>query len=280
VNAERYHDPVRFRDETTSFLVHDERRHNLILGVSDTLAVNPTLFPELAFWVVREADEIAACALRASPYNLVLARPRDDEALAVLAEAIDIELPGVVGAVPEVDAFTDAWVARTGATPRVAIEQGVYALEAVAPVVQAPGRSREAAESDFELVFEWFLAFSREAMHDDHDPSVVERRVRQRLGGSSPGGFTIWEVAGAPVSISGYGGRTPNGIRIGPVYTPPEQRGRGYATSLVAEQSARLLREGRTFCFLYTDLANPTANAIYERIGYVRVCESRQIDFE
>jgi predicted GNAT family acetyltransferase len=280
VNAERFHDPVRFRDVTTAYLVHDEPRHNLILGVSDTLAVNPTLFPELAFWVVREGDEIVACALRASPYNLVLAQPRDDEALAALVEAIDLEIPGVVGAMPEVEGFTDEWVARTGATPRVKIEQGVYALREVAPVPQAPGRSREAAESDYELVFDWFLAFSREAMHDDHDPTVYERQVRQRLGGSSPGGFTIWEVAGAPVCMSGYGGRTPNGIRIGPVYTPPEQRGRGYATSLVAEQSARLLRDGRTFCFLYTDLANPTANAIYERIGYVRVCESRQIDFE
>ena len=116
-------------------------------------------------------------------------------------------------------------------------------------------------------------------MHDDHDPGVYERQVRHRLGASTSG-YTIWEDGGEPVSMSGYGGRTPNGIRIGPVYTPPEHRGRGYATSLVAEQSARLLREGRMFCFLYTDLANPTPNAIYERIGYARVCDSRQIAFE
>jgi predicted GNAT family acetyltransferase len=279
VNAERFHDPVRFRDETIAYLAQDEPRHNLILGVSDTLAANPTLFPELVFWVVREGDETVACALRTSPYNLVLAQPRDDEALAVLVDAIDIELPGVVGAMPEVDVFTHEWVARTGVTPRIAIEQGVYALREVSPVTQAPGSSREADESDYDLVFDWFLAFAREAMHGDHDPSVYERQIRGRLG-SSAGGFTIWEDRGTPVSMSGYGGLTPNGIRIGPVYTPPAERGRGYATSLVAEQSARLLREGRTFCFLYTDLANPTANAIYERIGYVRVCTSRQIDFE
>jgi predicted GNAT family acetyltransferase len=279
MNAERFHDPVRFRDETTAYLVRDEPRHNLILGVSDTLAANPTLFPELVFWVVHEGDEVVACALRTAPYNLVLAQPRDGEALAVLVDAIDIELPGVVGATPEVDGFTREWVTRTGATPRVAIEQGVYALRAVAPVPKAPGRSRAADEDDYDLVYDWFLAFAREAMHDDHDESVYERQIRHRLG-SSTGGFTIWEDGGAPVSMSGYGGLTPNGIRIGPVYTPPEQRGRGYATSLVAEQSTRLLREGRTFCFLYTDLANPTANAIYERIGYVRVCESKQIDFE
>ena len=63
------------------------------------------------------------------------------------------------------------------------------------------------------------------------------------------------------------------------MYTPPELRGRGYATALVAQLSSQLLAEGRRFCFLYTDLANPTSNAIYERIGYVRVCESAEIAF-
>jgi uncharacterized protein len=69
-------------------------------------------------------------------------------------------------------------------------------------------------------------------------------------------------------------------VRIGPVYTPPELRGRGYATSLAAEVSRRRLAAGRRFCFLYTDLANPTSNAIYERIGYRRVCESAEILFD
>jgi predicted GNAT family acetyltransferase len=82
-----------------------------------------------------------------------------------------------------------------------------------------------------------------------------------------------------PVSASGWGGPTPNGIRVGPVYTPPGLRGRGYATALVAELSQTLLDAGRSFVFLYTDLANPTSNAIYERIGYVKLCESAMIAF-
>ena len=90
----------------------------------------------------------------------------------------------------------------------------------------------------------------------------------------------LWEDGGEAVSVSGWGGPTPNGIRIGPVYTPPALRGRGYATALVAELSQALLDEGRSFCFLFTDLANPTSNAIYERIGYVRVCESAMVAFE
>ena len=79
---------------------------------------------------------------------------------------------------------------------------------------------------------------------------------------------------------AGYGGPTPNGIRIGPVFTPAAHRGRGFATSLVAHVSADRLVEGRRFCFLYTDLANPTSNAIYRRIGYSQVCASREIAFD
>jgi predicted GNAT family acetyltransferase len=207
----------------------------------------------------------------------VLAQPRDEEALTVLADAIDDELPGVVGAVPEVNDFATLW----DASPRIVFEQGIYALREVKPVPAAPGGPREATETDYDLVFDWFVAFGDEALHDGEPGTAQhERQIRQRLSPESPGGITLWEDDGVPVSLSGYGGRTPNGIRIGPVYTPPELRGRGYATSLVAGLSARLLREGRTFCFLYTDLANPTSNAIYERIGYARVCDSRQIAFE
>jgi RimJ/RimL family protein N-acetyltransferase len=81
------------------------------------------------------------------------------------------------------------------------------------------------------------------------------------------------------VSFAGYGGETPNGVRIGPVYTPPEHRRRGYGSALTAALSRRLLGEGRRYCFLYTDLANPTANRIYRAIGYELVCESAMYQF-
>ena len=72
---------------------------------------------------------------------------------------------------------------------------------------------------------------------------------------------------------------TPTGVRIGYVYTPPEARGRGYASILVAELSQLYLDRGRSLCFLYTDMANPTSNAIYQRIGYRQVCEVVDIAF-
>ena len=89
-------------------------------------------------------------------------------------------------------------------------------------------------------------------------------------------GYRIWED-GEPVSFTGFGGPTASGIRIGPVYTPQHLRRRGYATALVAEVSRDLLARGHRFCFLYTDLANPTSNAIYQGIGYRLVCTSAMV---
>jgi predicted GNAT family acetyltransferase len=80
--------------------------------------------------------------------------------------------------------------------------------------------------------------------------------------------------------VSSFGGATPSGIRIGPVYTPPELRGRGYASALVAELTRRLIAGGRQFCFLFTDLANPTSNSIYQRVGYRPVTDVNLWVFE
>ena len=82
-----------------------------------------------------------------------------------------------------------------------------------------------------------------------------------------------------PKSVTGVGGETPSGIRIGPVYTPPPDRGQGYASALVAAVSQAQLDAGRRFCFLYTDLANPTSNRIYQAIGYRPVTGALRIDF-
>ena len=103
--------------------------------------------------------------------------------------------------------------------------------------------------------------------------------VAQRLGPAPDSGFVLWEDEGEPVSATGFGSPTPNGSRIGPVYTPPERRGHGYASVLVAEVSQAQLDAGKRFCFLYTDLANPTSNKIYVDLGYERVCDSVELDF-
>jgi hypothetical protein len=278
MNVERLGDPDRFLTEAEALLLEDEPRHNLIIGLAQTIRSNPAAYPEHAFWLVRRDDDVVGAALRTPPNNLVLARPRDASALPALAKQIDESLPGVIGAVPEVDGFASAWCEHRRVSSRVVFEQGVFVLRQLAPVPRARGAFRDATPKDIPLLAEWHDAFTREALGEPLSAEHHLRQVRTRLD-TPHAGFGLWECDGNAVSLCGFGGPTPHGIRIGPVYTPPELRGHGYATSLTAEVSSRLLNGGRRFCFLYTNLANPTSNAIYQRIGYVRVCESRQISF-
>ena len=274
-------DARSFLDAAGPLMLADEARHNLQLGIAGTLVTTPDRYPEKRFWVVYDRDEVVAAALQTPPFNVLIARPRDDAALAALVAGIGAEVPGVVAAHPEVDVFTKLWTEAHGLAPLVLREQGVYALEEVQPVPDAPGASRPAARGDLDLLVDWMIAFGDEVLEED-DPGRVEARqgVQHRLTGGDQGGFLLWEDDGGIVSMSGWGAPTPNGIRIGPVYTPPALRGRGYATALVAELSQTLLDGGRRFCFLFTDLANPTSNAIYERIGYVKACEAAMIAFD
>ncbi|HZT17625.1 MAG TPA: GNAT family N-acetyltransferase [Gaiellaceae bacterium] len=274
MNVERLDDAGRFLELAGPFLLEQEAANNLPLGITGTIRADDALYPERSFWIVRDGDRVAGAALRTPPYNLVLGTT-EPGAVEPLAAAVDDRLPGVVGLRPSVDRFA---LARP-APATLEREQGVYSLERVSDVPRR-GRGRPADPRDRDLLIGWWRAFSDEALHERApDTGREEQAVDVRLG-ADHAGLHVWEDGGAVVSFAGWGGPTPNGIRIGPVYTPPELRGRGYATALVAELSRLLLERGRRFCFLYTDLANPTANAIYRRIGYVQVAESAEYRFE
>ena len=88
----------------------------------------------------------------------------------------------------------------------------------------------------------------------------------------------LWED-GIPVSMVAKTRPTKNGISIGLVYTPPEFRQKGYATSCVATLCKELLNSGYKFCMIYTDLANPVSNSIYQKIGFREVCDSVEFSF-
>lgn len=267
-------DPGEFLERAAPLLLADEARHNLILGIAGTLRDHPGLYPDSALWLVEHGGRAAGAALRTRPLNLVLARGTE-AAVDALAQSLDEDFPGVVGAVPEVDRFVAA--RGSDAVPRA--RQAIYALSAVVPPRAPAGRPRPATQADRPLLLDWWRAFGIEALGEvEPDAGRVARNVDHKL--SEPhGGIALWEVGGAPVSAAGFGSPTPTGIRIGPVYTPPEQRGRGYASALTAHVSAEQLAAGRRFCFLYTDLANPTSNKIYVAIGYERVCDSVEYSF-
>jgi predicted GNAT family acetyltransferase len=261
-------------------LLRDEARHNLALGILSTAQAHPTVYPELDGWVVRDGEGVAAGALRTPPHNLVLAAPRRLETLDALAGAIEEVLPGVVGGTPEVDRFARAWANRRDATFVPRMEQRIYSLRELRPPPQIDGAIRPADETDRELLLGWLLGFARETRGGGStDEHSMGQSIDMRLA-DAEGGFWLWEAAGRPVSVACAGGTTPNGIRISAVYTPPEHRNHGYGSAVTAAVSQLLLERGHRFCFLYTDLANPTSNAIYQRIGYEPVCDSRELAFD
>ena len=278
----RLDDATAFLAETEPLLLADEARHNLLLGIAGTIRDAPDLYPLRSLWLVRDGLDVMAAALRTAPYNLILARPRSSPALVALAETVAAteEIPGVVGTVPEIHEFAELWSKHTGVHGRVNMRQGVYGLDQVELVPSVPGSARVATEHDRDLALRWWIAFGDEVLHEGGPGRErAEASLDHKLSDPASG-ILLWEDGGEPVSLAGWGGPTPNGIRIGPVYTPPELRGHGYATAVTAELSQRQLDGGRSFCFLYTDLANPTSNAIYERIGYRRVAEAAEVVFE
>lgn len=279
----RFDDPEAFREAAVPYLTSDEARHNLILGLSSTLVEQPDVYGLFDLWIVSGGGRVTGAALRTPPYNLVLARPGADGALDALVDRLTEEgqdLPGVVASLPELDDFVAAWTAGRELDATLVLRQGVYELREVVPSPAPPGSARPATPDDRDLVLAWLREFADEALPHQPESERQERLIENRLQASPRSGIWLWEDAGRPVSLSGYGGETPNGIRIGPVYTPSELRGRGYATGLVSEQSRWLLENGRRFCFLYTDLDNATSNALYRRIGYRLVCESAEVRFD
>jgi uncharacterized protein len=275
-----YERAEEFLAAASRLLLRDEARHNLIFGVCATLREAPATFPNFGLWTVEDESEILGAALMTEPFNLLVAKPHAEAALGVLAKELHrrgVRPPGVGGALPEAADFAAAWEEHGGASGRVRMRQGIYrAVEAVLPE-GVRGRMRMAGHADRGFVLECFRAFEAESIPADAPRGETDAHVDNRLE-SSTGGVAIWEDE-APVSIAGFGGKTPHGMRIGPVYTLPELRRRGYASALVAQLTAELLGRGNDYCFLYTDLANPGANRIYQAVGYEYVCESVDIVF-
>jgi len=234
------------------------------------------------FAVVRDGGgRVVAAALRTPPHNLILSAVDDLDALPPLADDLSrsvADLPGVVGPQAPARRYAELWQERTGRAVRLEMAERIYRLSAVTPARPTAGALRRAGPGDREIVVEWLRAFALEALGQDEGKSDAAAIADYWLGGQGRWLY-LWDDGG-PVSMAGASGETPNGIRVGAVYTPPELRRRGYASACVAALSQAQLDRGRRFCFLYTDLANPTSNKIYQAVGYEPVCDVDEYRFD
>jgi predicted GNAT family acetyltransferase len=211
------------------------------------------------------AGEIGYAALRTSPWFMLTSEIEPGDARPLLQAWLeeDPSLPGVDGTTDAARAMAAAWEQLTGGTTALRMSETMHSLsEVVDPPYPAAGRLRQARTGDRELLIEWEREFVVEAglIGDDHAAETVDRRVETGLG-------YVWDDDGA-VSMLGINRAIAGVVRIGPVYTPPEQRRHGYAGSAVAAVSRLALAGGARACMLLTDDTNPTSNKIYAEVGY------------
>jgi GNAT superfamily N-acetyltransferase len=270
-------DTGRFLAAAGEFLRADPARNSVMLTVTENLLVSPAApaaRPPLYGWRQAGGSPVGAAFMHTPDFPLMLS-PADAPAAARLAGDLagtGRRVHGVNAGQEAADVFAAAWRDRTGDAVAVHRRMRLFRLGELLPPRPGPGgMARLAAGTDCDLLAGWFGAFAREV----GDPPRVDQRaaVAERLG---YGGITVWEAGGVPVSVAGRTRAVAGMARVGPVYTPPELRGRGYAAAATAAVSQATLDAGITEVVLYTDLANPTSNALYQRLGY-RPVEDRVV---
>ncbi len=221
-------------------------------------------------WVIARdgSGEVVGVLVQTAPHpaRIPTVPPAVAAAAARAWHARGRKLTGAAGPVTAGEAFVRCWQELTGVRVDVLAREGLHVLDRLEPPRGVPGAARRAGAPDTDLVLRWLDDFHAEALPDHvmADPDVLARQV-------ADGVYLLWEAAAQPVSLAGW--RTAMGVgRVGPVYTPPEHRRRGYAAAVTAAATELVLAAGAR-ATLYTDLANPTSNGVYARLGYRLVDE-------
>lgn len=288
MKLQRFDNPELFQDKVRDFLVENEAENNLPLGVLSSV-VSGEYVDKTPYMGLVEDEGIPILVMMCTPPYPVLftyketapSRPVLTDVLIDLNEELGEDFTGITGNTSLSAEIIREWKEITGRQAEIKTAMRIYKLEQVQPIENVPGLMRSIAKDDNLLLQDWYAKFHKEALGEEPDPAHVEKQVTRYLG-SDPlmRGLKIWEVDRESVSMAGYAGPTPNGIRVGAVYTPPKHRKKGYASAVTAGVSQYLLDLGYKFCFLFTDLFNPTSNHIYQQIGYRPVCDVDRYDFK
>jgi RimJ/RimL family protein N-acetyltransferase len=235
---------------------------------------------ELQFaYEVATGGEVRSFAMRTPPWPLLITELDSVQAqeLVDLWLPGDPGLPGVSGVPESAWAVARAWERRTGGRASSRMRDAMHELhEVTEPPRPAAGHLRRAGEEDRRLLIAWERSFVADAGVISAAAAEAERTVARRL---SSGLQYIWQDGGAAVSTLAVSPLVAGTVRIGPVYTPPEHRCRGYASAAVAAVSRNALADGAERCMLFTDLANPTSNKIYAAVGYRRFAAWEELEF-
>lgn len=272
-----FNDPKEFIPLVRSFLESREEENGLFLGNLAMHEANPLL--KAHFMAESKSGKETVFAAFYREINLIVSRgPKECiEPVAHQLKKTGIDVPGVVGPPEQAERMASAWSEIRGCTSFLAMDQLLYKLTKVDWPSGIPGTMRPIAPQDLDVITNWVYGFHTEAL--PHEPFTREQ-AKENAERRVPAGMTfIWEVEGNPMSMAALARPSSKGIMVNAVYTPKDERRKGYATALVAAVSAEGLKRGKEFCTLYTDLTNPTSNAIYQKVGYRKVCGSRNYRF-
>ncbi len=265
-----------------TYLERNESENNLPIGLAYRLAEDPHYYgPESPLLLsILGQGKVVGVAVRTPPHRIILSRIDANIQVAIVhliryLRGVNTRIPGVVGPAAEVQAFSDCWIEdQHSVSPRIVMRLRVFEARQVADLPLSQGKLRLARMDDHLLMAQWFVAFSEE-IGEPADLESAKKRAEQHIKARR---LYIWDRC-APVSIAAATRPTRNGTTINWVYTPPEHRNKGYATSCVWSLTKKMLTDGYSFCSLFTDLSNPTSNSIYTKIGYIPIGDALALDF-
>jgi GNAT superfamily N-acetyltransferase len=275
-----HHDVPEYWSLTRPLFAADPMRHThgltairRLVQTPDPDDLPPTL---LSIW---SGGRLSGAAFRVPPWPMgVSAVPRDavEDTVSAMLE-VEPDLPGVSGPRDAAEPFAETWSKLTGTTVREALAMRLFRLGTLTPPAVV-GRVRVATEADVPLMGRWRRDFQIEAIGEEREPGRSESDVRRSLAQGN--GLLLWELDGRVVSYAAVGAPIDGMSRVGPVYTPPEQRGHGYGSAITAAASQWALDAGAEYVILFTDLANPVSNRIYQRIGYRPEYDQTELEFD
>jgi predicted GNAT family acetyltransferase len=277
LQVDQYADASAFLKATKPWLATAEIENNVILSIAGSVADGTRVLKELPYFAAAiDGQQLDCSAMRTPPWVMLVTNGTARGLAALAADACEAfgRLPGVTGPSQAAAGFAEAWLALAGGRATISMRQRLHQIQHVNSDLPAvPGVLREATASERALAVEWTKAFEREAIpnHPHQAEEAVDRHLKART-------LYFWD-AGRPVAMCSNAGGAQSSTRINLVYTPPDLRRRGYATAAVAALTRWLLDSGSRHCCLYTDLANPTSNSVYQHIGYRPVCDIDQYSF-
>jgi ribosomal protein S18 acetylase RimI-like enzyme len=280
-----YKDISKFIEISYDFLIEREAENNLIFGLLNALKDNPFRYGEEnpILTAVFKDEDIKLISIRTPPFSQVLSYTNDIDSIDVLIERLNEKqyiLPGVLGGKDATTRFVKLWTELNSLEFKLAANERIYRLTEVDNSTLGNRDFVLASEAFEELILHWAKDFIIEAFAESQQETEKYLSSINRLKDDVKNKkFYLLIDKNEPVSMVREAMKTPNGTSINYVYTPPHLRRRGYATECVAKLSKKLLERGNKFCFLFTDLMNPTSNSIYQKVGYRPVIDVDQYDF-